>query len=69
MHEWVPSPLKKDESFATKAGIGEKTKMDFSIWDEPDDNSNSPRDIRGFNLTLGLVNQVSVKRSRFRNSY
>ena len=34
--------------------------MEMSVWENPDEESQSPRDIKGFNLALGLVDQVSA---------
>ena len=54
-HEWNPSPLNSDASFATKVGISDQTRMDMSVWEKEEQ---SPKDLCGFNLALCLVEQV-----------
>jgi len=52
-----PSPLNGDASFATKVGLSDQTRMDMSVWEKEEQ---SPKDLSGFNLALGLVEQVET---------
>ena len=60
MHEWAPSPLKKDGNLGSKTGMGNRTLSETSVWSIADEESQTPRDIKGFNLALGMIDQVSV---------
>ena len=46
---------KADQSFATKVGMSNKSRMDMSVWEL---DILAPKDLSGFNLALGLVEQV-----------
>jgi len=53
----VPSTLKVDQSFASKVGMSNQSRMDMSVWEQ---DVQPPKDLSGFNLALGLVEQVEI---------
>jgi len=53
----TPSTFKLDQSFATKVGMSNQSRMDMSVWEQ---DVQPPKDLSGFNLALGLVEQVEI---------